>query len=68
MALLVQVTKKSTPLFSKPAHLVNAHPITALHQLIKHLADSLGVNLNSAKYASYVAMNTQSDEKGEVRP
>ena len=41
MAILVQVTKKGTPLFSKPAHLVNAHPITAFHQLVKHLADSL---------------------------
>jgi hypothetical protein len=41
MALLVQVTKKSTPLFRKPAHLVNAQPITAFHQLVEHLADSL---------------------------
>jgi hypothetical protein len=41
MAAFVQVTKKSTPLFGKAVRLVGSNRITAFHELVKHLADSL---------------------------
>lgn len=41
VAMIAQVTKKGTPLFGKAAGRVNPNRITAFHELVEHLADSL---------------------------